>query len=161
MTRSSNPIRALAAQASDVGRILASVVALNTTLDVLVLLQLTLTRELGVDRFAVDLRKGSLLLRIVNSLGAVGLAGTTWPLDRARTTQLLGFDGLVENSKLACQAFHGVDALRALSFDVIVRERRNVVQARPPHRRARREELRRGSGRTSLLTEHHALEPVP
>jgi argininosuccinate lyase len=31
-----------------------------------------------------------------NPLGAVGLAGTSWPLNRRRTTQLLGFDGLIE-----------------------------------------------------------------
>ena len=51
-----------------------------------------------------------------NPLGAVGLAGTSWPLDRHRTTRLLGFDGLVENSKLAREAFYGVDAIGALSF---------------------------------------------
>lgn len=51
-----------------------------------------------------------------NPLGAVGLAGTSWPLDRQRTTRLLGFDGLVENSKLAREAFYGVDAIGALSF---------------------------------------------
>jgi argininosuccinate lyase len=51
-----------------------------------------------------------------NPLGAVGLAGTSWPLNRKRTTDLLGFDGLVENSKLGREAFYGVDALSALSF---------------------------------------------
>ena len=51
-----------------------------------------------------------------NPLGAVGLAGTSWPLNRRRTTQLLGFDGLIENSKLGREAFYGVDALSALSF---------------------------------------------
>ncbi len=51
-----------------------------------------------------------------NPLGAVGLAGTSWPLDRHRTTRLLGFDGLVENSKLGREAFYGVDAISALSF---------------------------------------------
>ncbi len=51
-----------------------------------------------------------------NPLGAVGLAGTSWPLDRQRTTQLLGFDGLVGNSKLGREAFYGVDVLSALSF---------------------------------------------
>ena len=51
-----------------------------------------------------------------NPLGAVGLAGTSWPLNRQRTTHLLGFDGLVENSKLGREAFYGVDAISALSF---------------------------------------------
>ncbi len=51
-----------------------------------------------------------------NPLGTVGLAGTSWPLDRALTTRLLGFDGLVENSKLGREAFYAVDALSALSF---------------------------------------------
>lgn len=52
----------------------------------------------------------------LNPLGAVGLAGTSWPLDRDRTTQLLGFDGLVRNSKLGREAFYGVDAISALCF---------------------------------------------
>lgn len=51
-----------------------------------------------------------------NPLGAVGLAGTSWPLNRARTTELLGFDGLVENSKLGREAFDAADAICALSF---------------------------------------------
>ncbi|QSI33301.1 argininosuccinate lyase [Variovorax sp. RKNM96] len=51
-----------------------------------------------------------------NPLGTVGLAGTSWPLDRELTTRLLGFDGLVENSKLGREAFYAVDALSALSF---------------------------------------------
>ena len=49
-------------------------------------------------------------------LGTVGLAGTSWPLDRHRTARLLGFDGLVENSKLGREAYYAVDALSALSF---------------------------------------------
>ena len=32
----------------------------------------------------------------LNPLGAVGLSGTSWPLNRQRTTELLGFSGLVE-----------------------------------------------------------------
>ncbi|MDM0110907.1 argininosuccinate lyase [Variovorax sp. J22R133] len=51
-----------------------------------------------------------------NPLGTVGLAGTSWPLNRERTTRFLGFDGLVENSKLGREAFYAVDALSALSF---------------------------------------------
>lgn len=51
-----------------------------------------------------------------NPLGTVGLVGTSWNLNRLRTTQLLGFDGLVENAKLGREAFYAVDALSALSF---------------------------------------------
>lgn len=51
-----------------------------------------------------------------NPLGAVGLAGTSWPLNRTRTTELLGFDGLVENAKLGREAFDSADAIGALSF---------------------------------------------
>lgn len=52
----------------------------------------------------------------LNPLGAVGLAGTSWPLNRYRTTELLGFDGLVENSKLGREAYYAADAIGALSF---------------------------------------------
>ncbi len=52
----------------------------------------------------------------LNPLGAVGLSGTSWPLDRARTTELLGFAGLVENSKLGREAFYAAEAIGALSF---------------------------------------------
>jgi argininosuccinate lyase len=51
-----------------------------------------------------------------NPLGTVGLVGTSWPLDRALTTLMLGFDGLVENSKLGRESFYAVDVLCALSF---------------------------------------------
>jgi len=51
-----------------------------------------------------------------NPLGAVGLAGTSWPLNRARTTELLGFDGLVENSKLGREAYYAAEAIAALAF---------------------------------------------
>lgn len=51
-----------------------------------------------------------------NPLGTVGLAGTSWPLNRERTTELLGFDGQIENSKLGREAFDAADAICALSF---------------------------------------------
>jgi argininosuccinate lyase len=35
----------------------------------------------------------------LSSLGASALAGTSWPLDRARVAELLGFDGLMTNSR--------------------------------------------------------------
>ena len=34
----------------------------------------------------------------LNPLGAAALAGTGWPINRQRTTELLGFDGLCENT---------------------------------------------------------------
>jgi len=51
-----------------------------------------------------------------NPLGAVGLAGTSWPLDRQRTTNLLGFSAVLENSKLGREAYYAADAISALSF---------------------------------------------
>ncbi|MDX3973567.1 argininosuccinate lyase [Shinella sp.] len=52
----------------------------------------------------------------LNPLGAVGLSGTSWPLDRQRTTELLGFGGLIDNSKLGREAFYAAEAIAALSF---------------------------------------------
>jgi argininosuccinate lyase len=52
----------------------------------------------------------------LNPLGAAGLAGTSWPIDRQRTTALLGFDGLVTNSKLAREAYYAAEVAGALSF---------------------------------------------
>ncbi|MGB4926779.1 MAG: argininosuccinate lyase [Giesbergeria sp.] len=51
-----------------------------------------------------------------NPLGAVGLAGTSWPLSRMRTTELLGFDGLIENSKLGREAYYAAEVIGALAF---------------------------------------------
>jgi len=52
----------------------------------------------------------------LNPLGAVGLSGTSWPLNRSRTTELLGFSGLVENSKLGREAYYAAEAIAALSY---------------------------------------------
>lgn len=52
----------------------------------------------------------------LNPLGTVGLAGTSWPLDRDRTTELLGFGGLVENSKLGREAYYAAEAIAMLSM---------------------------------------------
>lgn len=52
----------------------------------------------------------------VNPLGAVGLSGTGWPLDRDRTTELLGFNAVLANSKLGREAFYAAETIGALSF---------------------------------------------
>ena len=52
----------------------------------------------------------------INPLGTVGLAGTSWPLDRERTTELLGFGGLVENSRLGLEAHYAIEAISMLSI---------------------------------------------
>ncbi len=52
----------------------------------------------------------------LNPLGTVGLSGTSWPLNRQRTTELLGFSGLVENSKLGREAYYAAEAIAALSY---------------------------------------------
>lgn len=49
-------------------------------------------------------------------LGTVGLAGTSWPLNRRRTAELLGFEGLVTNAKLGREAYYAADAISALAF---------------------------------------------
>ncbi|ORY29823.1 fumarate lyase [Naematelia encephala] len=49
-------------------------------------------------------------------LGAVGLSGTSWPLDRDRTAELLGFDTIVVNAKLGREAFYAAEIGAALSF---------------------------------------------
>jgi argininosuccinate lyase len=40
-----------------------------------------------------------------NTLGAAALAGTGWPLDRARTTELLGFEAISENTQDCVASF--------------------------------------------------------
>lgn len=51
-----------------------------------------------------------------NPLGAVGLSGTSWPLDRARTTELLGFDSFIANAKIARESFYACEIASALAF---------------------------------------------
>jgi len=71
-----------------------------------------------IDRFGDDFdRLAAAFARVdLNPLGAAGLAGTSWPLDRRRTTELLGFGGLVENARLAREAYYAADAIAGLSF---------------------------------------------
>lgn len=52
----------------------------------------------------------------LNPLGAVGLSGTSWQLDRNRTTELLGFGAVLENSKLGREAFYAAETVGALSI---------------------------------------------
>jgi len=52
------------------------------------------------DVFARDLARleGTFARTNLSSLGGAALAGTSWPLDRERTAQLLGHDGIVPNA---------------------------------------------------------------
>ncbi len=52
----------------------------------------------------------------LNPLGTVGLSGTSWPINRDRTTEFLAFGGLVENSKLGREAYYAAEAIATLSF---------------------------------------------
>lgn len=52
----------------------------------------------------------------LNPLGAVGLAGTSWPLDRLRTTELLGFGAILDNSKLGREGYFSAESAAALSM---------------------------------------------
>lgn len=52
----------------------------------------------------------------LSPLGAAGLSGTSWPIDRERTAELLGFEGLVVNAKLAREAYYAAELAGALSF---------------------------------------------
>ncbi len=49
-------------------------------------------------------------------LGGAGLSGTSWPIDRQRTAELLGFDGLVKNSKLVREAYYAAEVAGGLAM---------------------------------------------
>jgi len=51
-----------------------------------------------------------------NPLGAAGLSGTSWPIDRFRTTELLGFDKPLANSRIAREAYYAAEIAAGLSF---------------------------------------------
>jgi argininosuccinate lyase len=70
------------------------------------------------DKFSEDFQRvSSAYARVnLNPLGTVGLSGTSWPINRDRTTELLGFGGLVENSKLGREAYYAAEAIAMLSF---------------------------------------------
>lgn len=71
-----------------------------------------------IERFSDDFRRlTEVFVRVNRSpLGAAGLAGTSWPLDRNRTAHLLGFHGLLENSRNAREAYYAAEIASALSF---------------------------------------------
>ncbi|MBZ8135131.1 argininosuccinate lyase [Afifella sp. IM 167] len=52
----------------------------------------------------------------LSPLGAAGLSGTSWPINRTRTSELLGFDGLVKNSKLAREAYYAAEVAGGLAM---------------------------------------------
>jgi len=51
----------------------------------------------------------------LNVLGTAAQAGTGWPVDRKRTSELLGFDGLVLNSRDVFREDYKVDIVSALA----------------------------------------------
>ncbi len=71
-----------------------------------------------VTRLQDDFRRCAEIFARVNlsPLGTVGLSGTAWPIDRNRTAELLGFDGLVHNSKLGREAYYAAEIASGLSF---------------------------------------------
>lgn len=49
-------------------------------------------------------------------LGGSGLSGTSWPIERNRTAALLGFRGLVRNSRIVREAYYAAEAIGDLSM---------------------------------------------
>lgn len=49
-------------------------------------------------------------------LGAAGLSGTSWPIDRRRVAELLAFGEVLANAKLAREAYYAADVIGGLSF---------------------------------------------
>jgi argininosuccinate lyase len=70
------------------------------------------------DRLSDDFERMTEIYVRVNrsTLGAAGLSGTSWPLDRRRTMELLGFSDLVCNSRLAREAYYAAELVGGLSF---------------------------------------------
>lgn len=70
------------------------------------------------DRFRDDFKKGVEVYARTNRnpLGCVGLSGTTWPIDRDRTTSLLGFSAVVENSRVGREVFYAAEIMASLSI---------------------------------------------
>ena len=52
----------------------------------------------------------------MNPLGTAALVGTSWPLDRDRTTELLAFDGMIDNSKLGREEYYAAELVGMLSI---------------------------------------------
>ncbi|MUZ65376.1 argininosuccinate lyase [Agrobacterium vitis] len=71
-----------------------------------------------VARLQDDFQRATEVFARVNlsPLGAVGLSGTGWPINRERTAELLGFEGLVYNSKLGREAYYAAEVAACLSF---------------------------------------------
>ena len=52
----------------------------------------------------------------LNPLGTAALVGTSWPLDRDRTAELLAFDGIVDNAKLGREEQYAAEVAGMLSI---------------------------------------------
>ena len=63
-----------------------------------------------------DRCQGAFARTNLSPLGCVGLSGTSWPLDRERTRELLGFDGLVYNTRIAREAYHAAEIASTLAL---------------------------------------------
>ncbi len=52
----------------------------------------------------------------LNPLGTVALVGTSWPLNRIRTTELLGFEGIIDNAKFGREQYYAAELVAMLSI---------------------------------------------